>query len=424
MSARACLTRSCQWWYGLGVGVSSPLSLLSLHMFDVKWLCAILCLIGPADAATVGGLAAALACLCHEAAAVGAAALLQQLLAALSHLASYWPHLVAPCAASLAMLLVQQQSLGSTDMLAVLALLARLLQHLADSKAASSSPHPGLLAPLLLLPLLQHVAFGGSKDVKQWAGHTLGLLRQLGDTDGSSRTPAATGLHGETAAAQAAQQLLAQLCQRPLEARHWLASLNSTLAVSAAATVAGSGSGGGGRAAREQQQVDSGAFLMLSALLQHPEEAAASAALQAAATAVEASPLLALILLPVLLHQLQGQGKLFLSDEGAASDGLLAGAATSASADSNHQCKLVYTPLFSGLTPGVKPAALHIAIGDICRQRSAPAHPNHCPLCFLLCLQASGCTPPACCCSCYGRCRQWGVAPPRCLLCCARFSSC
>lgn len=264
---------------------------------------------------TIEALAAALVCLFHEAAAAQAQALLQQLLAALSHLASYWPQLVAPHAPSLAMLLAEQQALGDAGTQAALALLARLLQHLAGDDSASSSPGPGRLAPLLLLPLLQHVAFGGSKDVKRWAGHALGLLRQLGRGDGGSKAAAAASLHGEAGAAQAAQQLLTQLWRRKLEARHWLASLRSTLAAAAAATV-GAGSSGGGRAAREQQQLEPGALLVLCALLQHPEDAVATGALKAAAVAVEASPLLGLTLLPLLLHQLQGQVERFLSGKG------------------------------------------------------------------------------------------------------------
>ncbi|KAL4447386.1 hypothetical protein ABPG75_004605 [Micractinium tetrahymenae] len=270
------------------------------------------------DSSIIGALAAGLVCLCHEVAAVQAAALLRQLLAALSHLASYWPGLVAPHGASLALLLVKQQALSSAETQAALALLARLLQHLAEGEpggSSGSSPQPGQLAPLLLLPLLQHVAFGGSKDVKQWAAHTLGLLRHLGSGGGSSSRSeglAAFGLHGEAAAAQAAQQLLEHLWQRPLEARHWLASLRSSLARSAAAAGAGTG-GGSGRMAREQQQLGSGTLLVLCALLQHPDEAVARAALRAAAAAVEAAPLLGLTLLPLLLHQLQEQVELFLS---------------------------------------------------------------------------------------------------------------
>lgn len=215
------------------------------------------------------------------------------------------------------MLLVQPGALGSAEVQAALALLARLLQNLSGSEGASSRPQgPGGLGPLLLLPLLQHVAMCSNKGVKQWAGHALGLLRQLGGhgSGSSSGVPAAVGLQGEAAAALAAHQLLARLWQRPLEARHWLASLRSTLAHSAAAA-AGAGSSGGSRAAREQRQLDSGVLLVLCALLQHPEEAAASAALKAAVPAVEACPLLGLTLLPLLLHQLQGQVELFLSGE-------------------------------------------------------------------------------------------------------------
>ncbi|KAL4440636.1 hypothetical protein ABPG75_003637 [Micractinium tetrahymenae] len=92
-------------------------------------------------------------------------------------------------------------------------------------------------------------------------------------------------------------------------AAHVAFGSNKDVKQSAAATGTG---GGGGRAAREQQQLDSGTLLVLCALLQQPDKAVARAVLRATAAAVEAAPLLGLTLLPLLLHQLQGQVKLFL----------------------------------------------------------------------------------------------------------------
>jgi len=271
----------------------------------------------PADAATVSGLASGLCCLCHEAAAEQAAALLQQLLAALSHLASYWPQALLPHVPDLATLLLQPQ-LGSAEVKAALALLGRLMQQApaapSGEVAGSSSIGQPKLPALLLMPLLQQVAFGGSKDVKQWAAHTLALVQQMSDRGASSSNGGGSGstvadlqgsLHGAAAAAEGAQLLLHQLWHHPLQARHWLASLQLELG--------SSGASSGAVASREQQQLDGSTLLVLCALLQHPGEPVQRAALRTAVAAVEVAPLLGLSLLPLLVQQLQRQVLLFLS---------------------------------------------------------------------------------------------------------------
>lgn len=274
------------------------------------------------DAATVSQLAAHLVCLCHDAAGAGAPALLQQLLAALSQLAGYWPEALLPHAAHLGMLLVGPPGapLGAAEAKAVLALLGQLLQPSAGADvlhADQQGQQSTQLSALLLLPLLQHVAFSGSRDAKQWAGHVLAQLQRHTDhaTAASSTTASAAGdstsqLHGAAAAAQATQQLLASLWSRPVEARHWLASLHLSLA-----SLTGDSGSGTSRPARDQQQLDPGALLAVCALLQHPEERVQRAALAAAVEALAAAPLLGLSLLPLLVHQLQRQAESFLSGE-------------------------------------------------------------------------------------------------------------
>ena len=256
-------------------------------------------------------LAAGLASLCLEAAAERAAALLQQALAALAHLAGYWPQTVAPHAADVGLLLVQHP-LGSAETRAALALLAQLLQA-AGGDGAAGGPE---LAAWLLLPLLPLVAFSGGQDVKQWAAHALAQLQQLGASGGGTSVPppeplaAALGsLHGAAVAAHASQHTLHRLWQHPLEARHWLAALQQELARPSAA---GAGAGGG-RAARDQRQLSAPTLLVLCALLQHPAEAVQRAALRAGVAAVEVTPLLGLTLLPLLVQLLQRQTERFLS---------------------------------------------------------------------------------------------------------------
>lgn len=269
---------------------------------------------------TVGSLAAGLICLCHEAAEAQADALLQQLLAALRHLAAFWPAALAPHVPSLALLLLQQQqSISPAASCAALSLLARLL----DSRAAAPGPAAAqsipvhAQSPALLLPLVQQAVFGGSQDVKQWAAQTLAAVQQLDDIESASSgghagAVAAGNLHGPAAAAAAAMQLVQELWHRPLLARHWPASLRLSL-------LGPAGPAGGrdsSRAVREQQQLDGGSLLVLCSLLQHPAQEVQRAALRAAEAAVQAAPLLGLTLLPLLVHQLQAQVERFLSGEG------------------------------------------------------------------------------------------------------------
>ena len=272
-----------------------------------------------ADAETVAALAAHLICLCHEAAAAETLALLQQLLAALSVLAGYWPAAVAAHAASLGALLLQHpatQLLGAAEAKAALALLAALLQHLKSDSSRTAAENEQLAA-LVLLPLLQQAAFGSSKESKQWAGHTLSLLRNLpaAASNASSLsccTARPTKLHGAAAAVHLAEQLLAPLWQRPLQAQHWLASLRLSLASHASSS---SSREDGSRPGKDQQQLDRGTLLVACALLQHPVQAVQQAALRALAAAMAATPLLGLSLLPLLVHELQRQVEHFLSGE-------------------------------------------------------------------------------------------------------------
>ncbi|PRW05754.1 RST1 isoform X1 [Chlorella sorokiniana] len=262
----------------------------------------------------VASLAAHLVCLCHEAASAEAPALLQQLLAALSLLAGYWPGEVAAHAGSLGSLLLQHpgtQLLGAAEAKAALALLATLLQHLAaeECRPAIDSQQ---LAALLLLPLLQQAALGGSRECKQWAGHALLLLRSLSTAASSPSMHAGKAaqhsyLHGTSAGVRAAEQLLARLWQHPLEAQHWLASLQLSLATSPG------GSGEGSRPGKDQQQMDRGTLLVACALLQQPAEAVQRAALRSLVAAMAATPLLGLSLLPLLVHEMQRQVERFLS---------------------------------------------------------------------------------------------------------------
>lgn len=263
------------------------------------------------DAATVSQLAGHLVCLCYDAVAAAAPSLLQQLLAALSQLAAHWPQLLLQHAANLGMLLVQPPGvpLGAAEAKAVLALLGQVL---AD-KTATAGQH-GQLPALLLLPLLQQAAFSSSRDVKQWAGHVLALLGQLGGCSGDSSADIPL-LHGAAGAAQAAQELLGSLWRQPLQARHWLASLHLEL------TTPSSDDYRGNRLARDLQQLSGGTLLVLCALLQHPEEPVQRAALRGAVAALEATPLLGLSLLLLLVHQLQRQVELFLSGEWRLEDG-------------------------------------------------------------------------------------------------------
>jgi hypothetical protein len=281
-----------------------------------------------AGAPIVSALAAHMLSLCHDAALAEAPALLQQLLAALSLLAAYWPQLVLPHVAGIGMLLAQlagpSGALGSMEACAVLALLSQLL-----SEPAAGPPAPDINAAgppagpdtcslaLLLLPLLQQLSFSGSKDVKQWAAHVLSLVQKLvqklrgaSSTSSPPADLALGSLHGPAAAAQASLERLRRLWGHPLAARHWLASLQLRLArVSASG---GSRSGGGG-VGRDQQQLDTGTLLVTCALLQHPAEGVQRAALKAALMATAAVPLLCLSLLPLIVHQLQCQVQLFLS---------------------------------------------------------------------------------------------------------------
>ena len=170
---------------------------------------------------------------------------------------------------------------------------------------------------LLLLPLLQQAAFSSSKECKQWAGHALSLLAGLSAGSGSQTskqgcsTADQSQLHGAAAAVRIAEQLLARLWQSPLEAHHWLASLQLLLAAAS-----GSGSrGDASKLSKDQQQLDPGTLLVASALLQHPTAAVQQAALRALVAAMDASPLLGLSLLPLLVHKLQQQVERFLSGE-------------------------------------------------------------------------------------------------------------
>lgn len=272
------------------------------------------------DADTIASLAAHLVCLCYDAARAQAAALLQQLGVALARLAAYWPQLVLPYAADLGLLLQQQPRgwLGGGEAKALMALLGQLLQQAAgtgpgEARAGSGGqPQPQQLAALLLLPLLQEVAFSNTKFVKHWAAHLLALLVQVRSPEaaGPSVALSSSGLHGSAAAARAAQQLLQRLWGHPLEAHHWLASLQLTLAAAASSN---SGATSGRRATRDQQQLDGGVLLIACALLQHPAQPVQRASLHAALAALAATPLLGLSLLPLLVQQLQGQVKLFLS---------------------------------------------------------------------------------------------------------------
>ena len=263
-------------------------------------------------------LAGHLVCLCHDAAQAQAAALLQQLLAGLAHLAAYWPLLLRPHAADLGMLLMPHptgSALGVVEAKALLALLAQLLQHTAEQPPGGTAPgcsqQQAHLPELLLLPLLQQVAFSSSDDGKQWAGHLLSLLSQQPPVSSSTTSAMESvprpALHGAAAAAQSVQVLLHQLWQHPGRARHWLASLQLTLGCRSGGSVSG------GQAAKDQHQVDGGAVLVMCALLHHPAEAVQRAALQTAGAAMEATPLLGLTLLPLLVQQLQRQAELFLS---------------------------------------------------------------------------------------------------------------
>ncbi|KAI3425383.1 hypothetical protein D9Q98_009147 [Chlorella vulgaris] len=279
----------------------------------------------------VSALAAHMLSLCHDAALAEAPALLQQLLAALSLLAAYWPQLVLPHVAGIGMLLAQlagpSGALGSMEACAVLALLSQLL----SEPPAAGPPAPDINAAgppagpdtcslaLLLLPLLQQLSFSGSKDVKQWAAHVLSLVQKLvqklrgaSSTSSPPADLALGSLHGPAAASQASLERLRRLWGHPLAARHWLASLQLRLArVSASG---GSRSGGGG-VGRDQQQLDTGTLLVTCALLQHPAEGVQRAALKAALMATAAVPLLGLSLLPLIVHQLQCQVQLFLSGQ-------------------------------------------------------------------------------------------------------------
>lgn len=246
-------------------------------------------------------------CLCHDTAGAAAPSLLQQLLAALTVLAGYWPTLLLEHVPGLGLLLLQHPGLGAAEAKAVLALLAQLLQHAAADGSSGAQPAAPLPA-LLLLPLLQQAAFGGSGDAKVWAGHALALLPRLGGSGHCSESTAAAQLHGEAAAAATADALLHRLWSDPLQARHWLASLRLELAAPPAVD-------GGSRAARDQQTLDAGTLAVACALLQHPAEAVQRAALRAVVAAVTASPLLGLTLLPLLVQQLQGHVESFLSGE-------------------------------------------------------------------------------------------------------------
>jgi hypothetical protein len=268
-------------------------------------------------------LAGHLVCLCHDAAQAREAALLQQLLAGLAHLAAYWPNLLLPHAAGLGMLLMPQPTgapaaaLGMAEAKALLALLAQLLQQAAEQTpgrtALGCSKQQAHLPELLLLPLLQQVAFSTSEIVKQWAGHLLSLLSKqppiTSSTGSAMEAVPRPALHGAAAAAQSAQALLHQLWQHPGQARHWLASLQLTLGCRPVGSVSG------GQAAKDQQQLEGGAVLVMCALLQHPAEAVQRAALRTAGAAMEATPLLGLTLLPLLVQQLQRQAELLLSGE-------------------------------------------------------------------------------------------------------------
>lgn len=222
-------------------------------------------------------------------------------------------------AASLGALLLQHptaQLLSAAGAEAALALLAALLQHLVQegSCAAVDSEQ---LAALLLLPLLQQAAFGGSKESKQWACHAMSLLRSL---PAATSRPSASScsatqrmqLHGTAATVHIAEQLLARLWQRPLEAQHWLASLRLSLAPPFGSSSREEGS----KPSKDQQQLDRGTLLVASALLQHPSETVQRAALRAVVAAMAATPLLGLSLLPLIVHQLQHQVERFLSGEG------------------------------------------------------------------------------------------------------------
>ena len=257
-------------------------------------------------------LAGNLVCLCHEAAKAQAQALLQQLLAALATLAGYWPQAIRPLVAPLGALLLQHPAaaqLGAAEHKAVLSLLAQLQPQEFGAAAAAHGQPPSALPAMLLLPLLQQLAFSSSRDVKQWASHVLGGLHVLAPSTGSEAA-GQPQLHGGAAAALAAQHLLQRLWEHRSEARHWLVSLHLSLA--------GTSSGSrddGARPARDQQQVDSGTLLVLCALLQHPAEDVQRAALRSTVAALAATPLLGLSLLPLLVHQLQQQMERFLSGE-------------------------------------------------------------------------------------------------------------
>lgn len=347
-------------------------------------------------------LAAGLVCLSHDAAAAQEPALLQQVLAALRQLSAHWPSLLLPHAATLGTLLLQhpaQAPLGTAETRAALALLSSALQHLAG--APSGCHRQGLLPALLLLPMLQLTAFSSSKDVKQWSAHVLAHLQKLSNSPSgsgpapTSGAPAGVRLHGPAAAAQAAEQLLHRLWHRPLEARHWLASLQLSLA----GPPAGGSSGGGSRAVRDQQQLEGGVLLVLCALLQHGEEGVQRAALRAVGAALQATPLLGLSLLPLLVHELQRQVEAFLSGEhrGRRVNGW-----------SRRRCSV------HGAVRSLRPApGCVLAAGTaLCRPRPSLCQP----------LQASARRPPACCWTCCERCPRPGGTPRRCPLCCARCS--
>jgi hypothetical protein len=206
-------------------------------------------------------------------------------------------------------------ALGVVEAKALLALLAQLLQHAAEQPPGGTAPgcsqQQAHLPELLLLPLLQQMAFSSSDDGKQWAGHLLSLLSQQppvrSSTTSAMETVPRPALHGAAAATQSVQVLLHQLWQHQGRARHWLASLQLTLGCRSGGSVSG------GQAAKDQHQVDGGAVLVLCALLQHPAEAVQRAALRTAGAAMEATALLGLTLLPLLVQQLQRQAELFLS---------------------------------------------------------------------------------------------------------------
>lgn len=251
-----------------------------------------------ADPPMLAALASHVVSISHEAVLASADALLQQLLATLSRLATMAPDLVDPYAGHLGMHLLQQPgappALGSPAARSTIALVGQMLS---DARPVQRG---GLacdqLAAFLSLPLLQQVALpSASSDVRRWAASTWWLLTEPGGPSTAAAGGSQPGprLHGPAAEHDAAQLLLQRLWGRPAEARCWLSSLQLALADS------------NQRAAKDPLHVHAGALLVCCAFLSHSNDSLQSAALGALRAAVPAAPLLGLSLLPLILQQLR-----------------------------------------------------------------------------------------------------------------------